>query len=605
LDRIVGSDPRAASLVERLLRNCWLVDSLEIAAALRQRACAVARFVTPAGELLHTDGTLVVGTRSSAAPLVSRKSEQRNLAGRLTDLDREIEARQQTMATTAAEVDSRRKLVSQLTEELETAARAWADFRVQSQAGADRLEQLAAQFAALEQELAAGELQDQTVREELRSSQIDLADAKSAMLSLKSRLQEVDQRIEQLDLQRSVAAEEITAAKVELAKSEQLMMTLREQIAQFQADQLERDRAVDEVRRQLQDCRSRQQKGQLEILRATATLADLYLRRESLSREVRCRLAARSELTTRKSQLQKELHEVRRAAHQYDVEQHRCELAANQLRHEREALAQRLRDDYGIEIAELTPPGAHEPTQDESVTEEIAELRKRLNSIGPVNLDALHELESLDVRFASLSGQFEDLVEAKKALERIIVKINADSRRVFQETLDAIRTNFQTLYRRAFGGGRADLALEEGVDVLEAGIDIIATPPGKPSFSNSLLSGGEKALTAVALLLAIFQYRPSPFCVLDEVDAPFDEANIGRFIDVLKEFLGWTKFVIVTHSKKTMTAATTLYGVTMQESGVSKRVSVRFEDVSEDGHISRDAIERANTSGEGDERGAA
>ncbi|MCP4464989.1 MAG: chromosome segregation protein SMC, partial [Planctomycetaceae bacterium] len=124
------------------------------------------------------------------------------------------------------------------------------------------------------------------------------------------------------------------------------------------------------------------------------------------------------------------------------------------------------------------------------------------------------------------------------------------------------------------------------------GIDIMATPPGKPEFSNSLLSGGERALTAVSLLMAIFQFRPSPFCVLDEVDAPFDEANVGRFIDVLKSFLDWTKFVIVTHSKVTMTAATTLYGVTMQESGVSKKVSVRFEDVNEDGEISEDAINR-------------
>ncbi|MEZ6089888.1 MAG: hypothetical protein R3C05_18035 [Pirellulaceae bacterium] len=137
------------------------------------------------------------------------------------------------------------------------------------------------------------------------------------------------------------------------------------------------------------------------------------------------------------------------------------------------------------------------------------------------------------------------------------------------------------------------MILEEGADPLEAGVEIIATPPGKPTFSNTLLSGGEKALTAVALLMSIFKYRPSPFCVLDEVDAPFDEANIGRFVSVLQEFLEHSKFVVVTHSKKTMTAAHTLYGVTMQESGVSTRVSVRFEDVSEDGHISEDAVRRS------------
>jgi len=269
-------------------------------------------------------------------------------------------------------------------------------------------------------------------------------------------------------------------------------------------------------------------------------------------------------------------------------------LAAEQVRHERKTLADRMRDDYRIELAEVEHGESNEAAGERSaVEEEIETLRRKINQIGAVNLDALDELDDLEQRFATLSAQHKDLSDAKQSLERIIHKINADSRRLFLETLEAIRVNFQALYRKAFGGGKADLMLEEGVDVLECGVEIMATPPGKPSFNNSLLSGGEKALTAVALLLAIFQFRPSPFCVLDEVDAPFDEANIGRFVDVLKDFLGWTRFVIVTHSKKTMTAATTLYGVTMQESGVSKRVSVRFDDVTDDGHIRREALERA------------
>ncbi len=285
---------------------------------------------------------------------------------------------------------------------------------------------------------------------------------------------------------------------------------------------------------------------------------------------------------------------------------HQCELAAGEIRHERNTLADRLREDYGIEIADLEDEYGEQQQQIDAAEQEIASLRRKISNIGAVNMEALHELDDLETRFANLDGQYQDLTQAKESLERIIHKINADSRRLFSETLEAIRSNFQTLYRRAFGGGRADIVLEEGVDILECGIDIVATPPGKPSFNNSLLSGGEKALTAVALLLAIFQYRPSPFCVLDEVDAPFDEANIGRFVDVLKDFLGWTKFVLVTHSKKTMTAATTLYGVTMQESGVSKQVSVRFEDVSDDGHISREAVQRTQSDEVADdERGAA
>jgi chromosome segregation protein len=292
-----------------------------------------------------------------------------------------------------------------------------------------------------------------------------------------------------------------------------------------------------------------------------------------------------------------ELSTLRRRAAKLRDKQHELELSAEQVRHERRTLADRLREDYRIELADLT----HEPTAEEAqeraaVEEEIESLRHKINQIGAVNLDALDELDDLEQRFATLSGQHKDLTEAKQALERVIHRINADSRRLFLETLEAIRVNFQALYRKAFGGGKADIVLEEGVDVLECGVEIIATPPGKPSFNNSLLSGGERALTAVALLLAIFQFRPSPFCVLDEVDAPFDEANIGRFIDVLKEFLAWTRFVIVTHSKKTMTAATTLYGVTMQESGVSKRVSVRFDDVTDDGHIRREALDRTTDS---------
>ena len=212
-------------------------------------------------------------------------------------------------------------------------------------------------------------------------------------------------------------------------------------------------------------------------------------------------------------------------------------------------------------------------------------LRVSLQRTSNVNMEALEELEGLQARYDELHSQYQDLTAAKDSLQRIIGRINADSRRLFLDTLEAIRQNFQKLYRKSFGGGQADLILEESDDPLEAGVEIVATPPGKPSFSNSLLSGGEKALTAVALLMAIFQYRPSPFCVLDEVDAPFDEANIGRFVTVLNEFLDHSKFVVVTHSKKTMTAATTLYGVTMQESGISKQVSIRFEDVSDDGEI--------------------
>jgi chromosome segregation protein len=221
----------------------------------------------------------------------------------------------------------------------------------------------------------------------------------------------------------------------------------------------------------------------------------------------------------------------------------------------------------------------------EAVEREIAELRDQISNIGAINLEALNELEQLEQRFEKLSGQYQDLVEAKASLERITQKINTDSRQLFLTTVETVRGHFQELFRRLFGGGEADIVIDETEDVLECGIEIVARPPGKEACSISLLSGGEKTLTCVALLLAVFRSKPSPFCILDEVDAALDEANIGRFTAVLKEFLSFTQFIVITHSKKTMSGADTLYGVTMEESGVSKRVSVRFEDVSEDGHI--------------------
>jgi chromosome segregation protein len=150
--------------------------------------------------------------------------------------------------------------------------------------------------------------------------------------------------------------------------------------------------------------------------------------------------------------------------------------------------------------------------------------------------------------------------------------------------LDIVRGHFRELFRRLFGGGDADILLEEdSADVLESGIEIVACPPGKDTRAISLLSGGERTLTCIALLLAVFRSKPSPFCILDEVDAALDESNIGRFVDVLRQFLAATQFLVVTHSKRTMSAADTIYGITMQEPGVSKQVSVRFEDVTEDG----------------------
>lgn len=606
-DTLVEVDAANVDLIGRLLSRTWLVESLTDAFRLqRLHATRRLRFVTRGGEVLELDGTLLAGSGGTGVGLVSRRSELRAIKLELVAIHHQIQAQQAELGRIGAEIQTHETAKSQIVAGLQADEKALAEQRFRQRTAEDHRAQLQRQQATLSADEALATAQQEELARQLEAKRQELAVAEAAVADLEQRLRENQEQLDAATQERDARMKDVTAQRISLAKSEQRLEALRARLVQLQDDQRERERVTTDARTQLANCLERQLLAERAILTATAQAAELYLQKEAIARELSQLIERQQALTAERQARTDEITSIRRALRKQEDLQHEQELAANEVRHERQTLADRLRDDYGIDIASISLPAIEaspddEPTEadgDENadqrpdVEDEIATLRRKINHIGAVNMDALSELDELETRFAALSGQYNDLATAKDALEKIIQKINADSRRLFIETLEAIRTNFQVLYRKAFGGGKADIVLEENVDILEAGVEIIATPPGKPSFNNSLLSGGEKALTAVALLLAIFQFRPSPFCVLDEVDAPFDEANIGRFVDVLRDFLGWTKFVVVTHSKKTMTAATTLYGVTMQESGVSKRVSVRFEDVSEDGHISPDAIDR-------------
>ena len=592
-DRLVGCSAAYRGMKQQLLASTWLVESLSIALALRATVAPDCRFVTTTGELIEHDGAVIVGPRLAGMGLVSRRSELRELTQQLEQIEQQVAELANEVETLTATRQSLRRGVEELSAEHSQLASALVKSETETGGVRERREHLRRESAVLTGELAASRDRAVAIEQQIDTDRAALTELEARASAVEAEVRAAESQIDEADRGREEHAREATAAKVELAKSEQRLDGLRARMTQFEEDQRERDRAIEDSRTQLEQSSRRLLSTQRDILAATSELASLYLLKDHAAAEICSLSVEREHLVAEKNAIQGTLQSLRRRSQKLDESQHQKELEAGDLRHERRTLAERIQEDYDIDLAEASKEPTEEEQQERAEVEaEINQLRRKLNNIGAVNMEALNELDDLETRFASLSGQYHDLVQAKESLERIIQKINADSRRLFEETLEIIRTNFQALYRKAFGGGRADLVLEEGVDPLEAGVDIIATPPGKPSFNNSLLSGGEKALTAVALLLAIFQYRPSPFCVLDEVDAPFDEANIGRFVDVLHGFLDWTKFVIVTHSKKTMTAATTLYGVTMQESGVSKRVSVRFEDVSEDGHISPEAVER-------------
>ena len=472
-------------------------------------------------------------------------------------------------------------------------------------AAEERRAQFQQQRAALDGEFRAASVQHDAAVARLAEAREKRQRNETGLSEMETRLAGFQQQVARLEGERQARNRDTTETKVELAKSEERLRSLRLRLRQFDETRQERGRAIDEGRQQLELCIQRAEASRWNILRAESELADLYLRKEAFAAETVRFMNQREALKQQRNQLNSEVQRARSRGRKIEEQLHARDLAANEVRLEREALAARLREDYGIELAQLEhQPSGEEQRQREEVQQEIEELRHKINALGHVNLDALEELESLESRFKTLSEQYQDLTGAKSSLEKIIDRINTDSRRLFAETLQTVRGHFQKLFRDLFGGGQGDIVLEEGVDILESGIEIVARPPGKEPRNISLLSGGEKTLTCVALLLAMFRSRPSPFCVLDEVDAALDEANIDRFTGVLQDFLAWTQFIIVTHSKKTMTCANTIYGVTMQESGVSKQVSVRFEDVSDDGHIRPERLAEAEKEAEKDSQAA-
>jgi chromosome segregation protein len=206
--------------------------------------------------------------------------------------------------------------------------------------------------------------------------------------------------------------------------------------------------------------------------------------------------------------------------------------------------------------------------------EHITRLRHKIERLGPVNMMAIDQFDELNTRHHFLTTQKKDLTDSITSTQDTIKKIDETSKVRFREAFAAIKENFQGTFSTLFGGGHATIALLDETDVLESGIEVIASPPGKRLQSVQLLSGGEKALTAIALMFAIFKYKPSPFCVLDEIDAPLDDANIGRFVEMLQGMQEHTQFIIITHSRRTMEIADRLYGVTMEEPGVSKLISI-------------------------------
>jgi chromosome segregation protein len=325
---------------------------------------------------------------------------------------------------------------------------------------------------------------------------------------------------------------------------------------------------------------------------------------EGTAEEGRAGLAEKSErrwrAEERARELERRLREDREASEKREdevrqlragLEAVREERSAVALEHERAAadhrhLGESFREEMGEDLDEVLqrPSPDEEDDQGEGVSDdpsmladEVAGLRHKIETLGPINMMAVEQFDELEERFSFLRQQRDDLVSSIESLQATIRKINRTSRERFREAFTAVRANFQEVFVQLFGGGTADLRLEDEDDPLESGIVMVAQPPGKRMGRTSLLSGGEKALSAVALLFAIFRYQPSPFCLLDEVDATLDDVNVGRFNDMLREFCDRTQFILITHNKQSMETADLLYGVTMPEPGVSRMMSLALD----------------------------
>ncbi|MBI4520397.1 MAG: chromosome segregation protein SMC [Gemmatimonadetes bacterium] len=312
--------------------------------------------------------------------------------------------------------------------------------------------------------------------------------------------------------------------------------------------------------------------------RADAELERLFAERDTAEAQLREREATHVAATERVDEVDRKVKAARNAERTTTEERHRLELERQELTQKRQRIHDRIENEWGSPFEALaaeTAPAVGEP---DALRAELEEIVAGITRLGPINMLAIEEHEEESRRLGFLRDQRTDLVAARDDLRSAIRRINETATRIFQETFAATRTNFQATFARLFEGGEADLWLSEPDDPLESPIEIYASPRGKRTQRIDLLSGGERALTALALLFGIYLVKPSPFCVLDEVDAPLDEANIGRYTRLLEEFKHDTQFVVITHNPRTIEAAESIYGVTMEEPGVSTIVGVRLDD---------------------------
>ncbi len=574
--RVLNGFGKSLEVILPKLGNGYIVPDPAVARELALSS-PDAFFLSQTGECFH-NVTVTGGKQRSEGPL-SMKRELRDVLHLLEDLERALREKEMLALTLGREIKETASLLDRLEEERREAEK-------QAMTSGHLLKQLDGEMSRVRERIAicerelqrlAAERQEQEIL--IGSRQAELTAIEQARGQFETQLAAGQDRLAALRSQRDAAAESTSqrAARVAtleerhrsattlLQRIETLVGEMRERAGVLQT-QME-SASAEIAQRQNENVHLAEQLVQFEAERNAGEAREGLLQLES--EQVRARLTEIDEL-------------LRNTRQQLDLARdRRGELSATaaKLQSDLQHLADTCLNELGIErpvlMADTTIPII---IAEELAAEDQAhrEMRARLDAMGPVNMMALEEYKETAERHQFLATQRKDLMEAIENTAATIREIDQVSRQKFEEAFHKINENFQATFRKLFGGGHGFMRLTDIENSAESGIDVVASPPGKKLQNVLLLSGGEKALTALALLVGIFQYTPSPFCILDEVDAPLDEANIARFTDLVREMSVQTQFILITHSKRTMSIAPVLYGVTMQEPGVSKLVSVRF-----------------------------
>ena len=574
--RVLNGFGKSLEVILPKLGNGYIVPDASVGRELALSS-PDAFFLSQSGECFH-NVTVTGGKQRSEGPL-SMKRELRDVVQLLDELERALREKEILALTLGREIREHASLLDRLEEEKRDAEK-------QAMSSGHLLQQLDGEMTRVREriEIIAREL-DRLASERqeqdrlIASCQSELAAIEESKVALEAQLAASHDQLTALRARRDFAAETISERSARVAtllERHRSASALLQRIETVAAEMQERATALQTQMRSAHEEIARRQEENLQL---AAQLVDFESERNVCETRQDLLQCESEQLRLRLSEIEELLRTTRQQLDSARDRRGELQAQAAKLASDLQHLADTCLNELGIEPPVLLADATIAPL----IGEELAaadqsnrDMRARLDAMGPVNMMALEEYKETAERHQFLETQRKDLIDAIQNTTATIKEIDQVSRQKFEEAFHKINANFQSTFRKLFGGGDAFMRLTDLENSAESGIDVVASPPGKKLQNVLLLSGGEKALTALALLVGIFQYTPSPFCILDEVDAPLDEANIGRFTELVREMSLETQFILITHSKKTMSIAPVLYGVTMQEPGISKLVSVRF-----------------------------